>query len=906
MRIRPGSVGRIGRLGGRRSGSSDVAPDPYAFTDVSEATGSSIYESNTITTTGISDVAAVSITGGEYAKWVSGAWSSWTSSVGTAVNGDQFKVRGTASSTPSAVVNVVLSIGTGSDTFSITTASGAPPATLPSTISNAQFAPHTLEPMFQRVGDRLLFSFVEPAGDTKVGMIDLDTAALEQPLHTSFNSGGDDHNAQAGMQLSVSGNPFFLGTKHNASTSMFYSLWNGTTWTDGTAFTDATNLSYMQMFEIATNELIGLYRSNNANWTYRKSTVSGGVPGTWTATTAYSQSGGQHYWAWRKDPDGTKLWGITWDQPDNVGSNRLYMAEYGCASGLFSANSLTLTLPQTISGLPILLQLPMNDTSYTTPAMQVRPCDMTPDGNMILGIGYFTSDVANTARYFVYEWDGVGPKYVRFSWKLRWLADAAYPFGDPAESNATYNGGGWFDRRSKGGKVGVYLTLPSTVQGLPQVLEYWEADDIDELADSPTRSVLYTATGTDMVVRPVSPNDADTRLPVAFLTMTDYTDAGFEMVTPVLRWANDLTPTSVPHVTTSNVVFCASGAALNLTLDVTGGTAPYTADISATSLDGSHFTLDDSGADPVLDWAGGAKTFDAHDNHHASFAARYGRYEVVVHIRDANGLSCWWNGTVVGTTATSGTAWTYADAGGEYADVYDPDTLADGLVSSFPSTTNAVALTATTTARPTKASSVLNGKASILFDGVANKLRAASGISALLGSANEHVFVLMQPDLSRTGLQVAFSMGANSASNSIRVGFDNETATDTDIGAYFYRGTSRVDRRTSAGGVIGAYYATANGAQQLLVDGEGIERLGGTSTKQTDAATTIATLVACMGNTPSASGSSWFKGHVYLVVLMKGASIPNMLRVMGKAYHDYGIASQLAADHPFRNNRPYT
>lgn len=97
---------------------TDTTPDAFAFTDVSSAALSTVTESNTITVAGINAAAPISVTGGEYAK----NGGAWTTASGTVVLGDTLKVRATSSGSASTTVNVVLTIGGVSDTFSVTTA----------------------------------------------------------------------------------------------------------------------------------------------------------------------------------------------------------------------------------------------------------------------------------------------------------------------------------------------------------------------------------------------------------------------------------------------------------------------------------------------------------------------------------------------------------------------------------------------------------------------------------------------------------------------------------------------------------------------------------------------------------------------------------------------------------------
>lgn len=96
---------------------TDSTPDAFSFTDVTGANLSTVTESNAITVAGINDASTITITGGEYQK----NGGSWVSSSGTVANGDSVKVRGTSSGSYETAVNVVLTIGGVSDTFTITT-----------------------------------------------------------------------------------------------------------------------------------------------------------------------------------------------------------------------------------------------------------------------------------------------------------------------------------------------------------------------------------------------------------------------------------------------------------------------------------------------------------------------------------------------------------------------------------------------------------------------------------------------------------------------------------------------------------------------------------------------------------------------------------------------------------------
>jgi hypothetical protein len=99
----------------------DTTPASFSFTDVTDATVSTLYESNTITVSGTNSPATVTITGGEYSK----NGGSYTSAAGTADSGDTFRVRHTSSGSASTATNTVLTIGGVSDTYTTTTAAAA-------------------------------------------------------------------------------------------------------------------------------------------------------------------------------------------------------------------------------------------------------------------------------------------------------------------------------------------------------------------------------------------------------------------------------------------------------------------------------------------------------------------------------------------------------------------------------------------------------------------------------------------------------------------------------------------------------------------------------------------------------------------------------------------------------------
>jgi hypothetical protein len=110
------STGYEIELSGSGSG-YDTTPAQFTFTDITDATLSTVYTSNQITVSGIDTVVGVDISNGTYSK--NGA--AYTSNAGTCVNGDTFTVRHTSSSSYSTATNTVLLIGGITDTYTTTT-----------------------------------------------------------------------------------------------------------------------------------------------------------------------------------------------------------------------------------------------------------------------------------------------------------------------------------------------------------------------------------------------------------------------------------------------------------------------------------------------------------------------------------------------------------------------------------------------------------------------------------------------------------------------------------------------------------------------------------------------------------------------------------------------------------------
>jgi hypothetical protein len=95
----------------------DTTPNQFRFTDQYNIPLSSLTVSNGVTITGLTAQSPISVTGGEY-QINNGAW---VSVPGFINNNDVVHVRQTSSANPNISTNCVLTIGTISDTFTVTT-----------------------------------------------------------------------------------------------------------------------------------------------------------------------------------------------------------------------------------------------------------------------------------------------------------------------------------------------------------------------------------------------------------------------------------------------------------------------------------------------------------------------------------------------------------------------------------------------------------------------------------------------------------------------------------------------------------------------------------------------------------------------------------------------------------------
>ncbi len=102
-----------------------TTPTPFSFSPVTDAAPGAVVQSNSIVVSGLEAAAAISITGDASARFCINS-NACTAMVGALVNnGDLVKVQLTASNTASATVNTVLTIGSLSAGFSVTTAAGS-------------------------------------------------------------------------------------------------------------------------------------------------------------------------------------------------------------------------------------------------------------------------------------------------------------------------------------------------------------------------------------------------------------------------------------------------------------------------------------------------------------------------------------------------------------------------------------------------------------------------------------------------------------------------------------------------------------------------------------------------------------------------------------------------------------
>ncbi|MDP3856823.1 MAG: hypothetical protein Q8Q73_03575 [Stagnimonas sp.] len=100
---------------------ADATPEPFDFTDQSNATRMAVITSNTITISGINTAAPISVSGADASYSINGA--AFTTSPGNVNNGAQVRLRMTSSSLPMTKTTVSVSIGGVNDSWAVTTGS---------------------------------------------------------------------------------------------------------------------------------------------------------------------------------------------------------------------------------------------------------------------------------------------------------------------------------------------------------------------------------------------------------------------------------------------------------------------------------------------------------------------------------------------------------------------------------------------------------------------------------------------------------------------------------------------------------------------------------------------------------------------------------------------------------------
>ena len=105
-------------VGGTFTTSSDTTPDAFSFTAQPGVPTGTVRTSNTITVSGITEAAPISVSNGSYSI---GCTSSFVTTAGTISNGQSVCVRHTSSGSPNGTTSTPLTIGGVSGTFSSTT-----------------------------------------------------------------------------------------------------------------------------------------------------------------------------------------------------------------------------------------------------------------------------------------------------------------------------------------------------------------------------------------------------------------------------------------------------------------------------------------------------------------------------------------------------------------------------------------------------------------------------------------------------------------------------------------------------------------------------------------------------------------------------------------------------------------
>lgn len=101
---------------------ADTTPDQFSFIDKTDVPRNVVVTSDPVVVTGITTAVPISVSGGSYSK---NSATTFTAAPGTVVANDVIRLRGLASALGNTPVNVTVTIGGVSDTFTFTTGAGA-------------------------------------------------------------------------------------------------------------------------------------------------------------------------------------------------------------------------------------------------------------------------------------------------------------------------------------------------------------------------------------------------------------------------------------------------------------------------------------------------------------------------------------------------------------------------------------------------------------------------------------------------------------------------------------------------------------------------------------------------------------------------------------------------------------
>jgi len=170
---------------------SDTTPDAFSFAATTGTAPGAVVESGTIVVQGITATAPIAVSGGEYS--INGG--AWTAAAGTAVLGNQVKVRLTAPAGYGATGSATLTIGDVSASFSVTTRSFTPVAAVTEVFSNAGTVASVVDGVV-RIAAAPSAPLQLAAGAVQNAVVAFDTAApvpvLSGAATLNYTRGGSD------------------------------------------------------------------------------------------------------------------------------------------------------------------------------------------------------------------------------------------------------------------------------------------------------------------------------------------------------------------------------------------------------------------------------------------------------------------------------------------------------------------------------------------------------------------------------------------------------------------------------------------------------------------------------------------------------------------------------------------